>query len=143
MYKPPKMEHNKMTKWNWMPQYPEKIKIGDFVDIGAFSLLCGKNGIEIQDSVEIGSHSAIYSANTIKGVFGKVTLKQGCSLGSHCTVMPGVTIGEYAMVGAYSFVKCSIPSGELWCGIPAKFVRKLDVEWDYYKDTRWKDDLHK
>lgn len=33
--------------------------------------------------------------------------------------MPGVTIGENAVVGAFSFVKDDVPAGETWAGVPA------------------------
>ena len=39
--------------------------------------------------------------------------------------MPGVTIGQNSVIGAYSFVTKNIPDNELWYGIPAKFVKKI------------------
>jgi acetyltransferase-like isoleucine patch superfamily enzyme len=53
-----------------------------------------------------------------------VILKKGCRVGSHSVVMPGVTIGENAVIGAFSFVTQSVPSGETWVGVPARPVRK-------------------
>ena len=39
--------------------------------------------------------------------------------------MPGVTIGENSVIGAYSFVTSNVPANELWVGIPAKHKSKL------------------
>ena len=50
---------------------------------------------------------------------------KGASIGANSTICPGVTIGEGAMVGAGSVVTKDIPSGELWVGNPAKFIRKI------------------
>jgi acetyltransferase-like isoleucine patch superfamily enzyme len=43
-------------------------------------------------------------------------------------VMPGVTIGENAVVGAFSFVNADIPDGAVSYGIPAKAVGKAAPE---------------
>jgi len=40
--------------------------------------------------------------------------------------MPNVTIGENALVAAYSFVTKNIPNNEIWAGIPAKKKKKLN-----------------
>ena len=74
----------------------------------------------IEDEVQIGSHCSIYSVSTIDGKTGPVVLKKGCHVGSHTTVMPGVTIGENAVVGAHSFVTRDVPPGAIAVGVPAK-----------------------
>ena len=40
---------------------------------------------------------------------GKVTIKKNARIGSHSLIMPGVTIGENATVGAFSFVNKDVP----------------------------------
>ena len=45
-------------------------------------------------------------------------------MGSHSVVMPGVTIGENAMVGAFSFVNADIPDGAIAYGVPAKVAKR-------------------
>jgi serine acetyltransferase len=39
--------------------------------------------------------------------------------------MPKVTVGQYALIGAYSLVKTSVPEGEIWFGTPARFVSSV------------------
>ena len=87
-WKPPKMKHGKLTKWNWLPYYPKNIKIGKYVDIGAFCLLQGKYGIEIGDNVQIGSHTSIYSDDTERGIHCPIIITEGVLIGSHVTILP-------------------------------------------------------
>jgi acetyltransferase-like isoleucine patch superfamily enzyme len=49
-----------------------------------------------------------------------VTLKKNGKVGSHSVVMPGVTIGETSVVGAFSFVTDDIPPDSVAVGIPPK-----------------------
>lgn len=42
------------------------------------------------------------------------------SIGSNCTILGGVTIGDFAVIGAGSVVTKNIPAGEVWAGNPAK-----------------------
>ena len=72
------------------------------------------------DYVQIGSHCSICSISTIDDKNGLVTLRRNARIGSHCTIMPGVTIGEHAVVGAHSFVNRDVPDGAVVFGVPAK-----------------------
>lgn len=124
-WKKPVIKHSTMTKYNYIVQYPENLKLGKNFDIGTFSYINCRYGVEIGNFVQIGSHCSIYSHSTIDEKQGPVILKENCRIGTHSTVMPNVTIGENSIVGAYSFVTQNIPPNELWVGIPAKFKKKL------------------
>jgi len=52
-----------------------------------------------------------------------VTLRQNCKVGSHSVVMPGVTIGENSIVGAFSFVTQDVPPDSVALGIPARVIK--------------------
>lgn len=121
---PPAIENGKLTKWNWMVQHPENLVLGKKTDIGAFTYINAQYGVEIQDHVEIGSHCSVYSVSTIDHKQGKVIIKKNAKVGSHSVVMPGVTIGENAVVGAFSFVNKNIPDDTVAFGVPAKPVKK-------------------
>lgn len=96
--------------------------MGYKTDIGAFSYINAKYGVTIEDFVQMGSHCSIYSVSTIDEKSGPVTLKKGCRIGSHSVVMPGVTIGENAVVGAFSFVNKDIPDNRMAFGVPVRIV---------------------
>lgn len=55
----------------------------------------------------------------------KIHLKKGCLIGQRTMVMPGVTIGEGAVVGAYSLVTKDIPAWTIAIGRPAKVIKKI------------------
>ena len=116
----PIIEEGKLTKYNWMVQHKDKLQLSKNTDIGAFTYINAKNGVMIEEGVQIGSHCSIYSASTIDGKQGKVILKENSCLGSHCVIMPGITIGENSIVGAFSFVNKSIPDNSIAFGVPAK-----------------------
>lgn len=54
--------------------------------------------------------------------FGKVVIKDWAYIGAHAQIMPGVTIGEGAMVAAGSIVTKSVPNGMVVAGNPAKVI---------------------
>lgn len=124
-WKKPVIKHGKLTKFNYIVQYPENLTLGKNFDIGEFTYINSIYGVEIQDSVQIGSHCSVYSNSTIDKKQGKVVLERNCKVGSHSTIMPNVKIGENSVVAAYSFVTKNIPKNELWAGIPAKKLKKL------------------
>jgi len=108
-----------------MAQGMKNLKLGKNVDIGAFCYLNAREGIVIEDDVQIGSGAKIYSVSTIDGKSGKVVLKKNCKIGANSVIMPGVTIGENSVVGALSFVNKDIPDNVVAFGAPAKIIKNL------------------
>ena len=125
-WKHPEIIDGKPTIYNWIVQNKDELQLGYKTDIGAFSYINAKYGVSIEDEVQIGSHCSIYSLSTIDDKKGKVILKKNCKIGSHSTIMPGVTIGVNSIIGAHSLVLSNIPDNVVAFGVPAKVVRKLD-----------------
>ena len=125
-WKFPEIEEGKLTRYNWLVQHKDNLEMGFKTDIGAFTYINAKYGVTIEDEVQIGSHCSIYSVSTIDGKKGEVVLKRNCKIGAHSTIMPGVTVGENAVVGAMSFVNCDIPDNCVAVGVPAKIIRYAD-----------------
>jgi acetyltransferase-like isoleucine patch superfamily enzyme len=125
-WKYPDIEDGKPTKYNWVVQNLDGLKLGFKTDIGAFSYINAKKGVTIEDEVQIGSHCSIYSISTIDNAAGEVILKENCKIGSHTTILPGVTIGRNSIIGANSLVNNDIPSNVIAFGVPAKIVRKIE-----------------
>ena len=121
----PEIEEGKPTKYNWVAQHKDALKLGYKTDIGAFTYINAKNGVVIEDLVQVGSHCAIYSVSTIDGKEGEVVLKENCKIGSHSVIMPGITVGKNAVVGAMSFVNCDIPDNCVAVGVPAKVIKDI------------------
>ena len=122
-WKAPEIQHNVPTVYNWVVQYPDGFDLGKFTDIGAFTYINASEGVILDQYVQIGSHCSIYTVSTIDEKKGRVHLKENARIGSHSTIMPGVTVGANAVVGAHSFVNSDIPDNAVAYGVPAKVVR--------------------
>ena len=121
----PEIDDGKPTKFNWVVQYKKNFTLGFRTDIGAFTYINAQHGVTLEDHVQIGSHCSLYSISTIDNKQGSILLKKNCRIGTHSVVMPGVTIGENSIVGAFSFVTRDIPDNVLAYGIPARTIRPL------------------
>lgn len=83
------------------------------------------NNVQITRGVFIHTHgggNAIRHAFPDFDVFGKVIIKDWVYIGSGAQIMPGVTIGEGAMVAAGSIVTKSVPPGVVVAGNPARVL---------------------
>ncbi len=104
------------------------VKIGNNVTIK-----CGVqvwDGIELEDNVMIGSNVTFTNdmyprAKNPDWKLLRTKICKGASVGAGSTLLPGITIGENALIGAGSVVTKDVPAGEIWVGNPAHFVRKV------------------
>jgi len=65
-----------------------------------------------------------------KHEYKKTTVKKGASIGANATIICGVTIGEYALIGAGSVVTKDVPPYALVYGNPARIHGKVNVDGD-------------
>ncbi len=114
------------------------IIIGNYVHIAVgCAVFGGTSGIEFKDYTALSSRSAIYAESddytgeamtnpTIPDEFrkgGKVVLEKYALVGTGCTILPNVTIGEGASVGAMSLINKSLSSWGMYAGIPCRKIR--------------------
>jgi acetyltransferase-like isoleucine patch superfamily enzyme len=83
------------------------------------------DGIILEDNVFIGpnvtfTNDFLPRSKQYPKEFLKTIVKKGASIGANSTIVGGITIGEYAMIGAGSVVTKSVGNQELWYGNPAK-----------------------
>ena len=121
----PACDEKGMTQWNWRVTHVDNFSLGNNTQVGSFTMIDAQEGVDIEDNVLIGFSCVILSYSSIDNRGGKVILRRGCKIGSNSVIMPGVEIGENAVVGANSFVNHNIPANELWFGSPAKFIKSL------------------
>lgn len=105
------------------------VEIGDRVTIKSGVFLW--DGIRVADDVFIGPNATFANdpmprSKVYPEQFLGVRLERGASIGANATVLPGVTIGEYAMVGAGAVVTKDVPPKAVVVGNPARILRFLD-----------------
>ncbi len=89
------------------------------------------DGIKIEDNVFIGP-SVVFSndkhprSKVYPDTFLKTIVKKGACIGANATILPGITIGELAMVGAGSVVTRNVPPKAVVVGNPAKIIKYRD-----------------
>lgn len=111
------------------------IEIGNNVDLAWGVLITTLGGVYIGDRSLIGYRTMILSANhvvpPIPGrVFssghelGKVVIENDVWIGAGCIILPGVTVGEGAVVAAGCIVTKDVPAFSYVAGVPAKVIKK-------------------
>lgn len=102
------------------------VVIGDRVTVK-----CGVqlwDGIELEDDVFVGPNVTFTNDSNPRSQqypekFLRTIVKKGASIGANATILPGITIGKDAMVGAGSVVTSNVPPGAVVIGNPARVVR--------------------
>jgi acetyltransferase-like isoleucine patch superfamily enzyme len=89
------------------------------------------DGVRIEDDVFIGPNATftndIFPRSKVYHETPQVTVvKKGASIGANATILPGITIGEKAMIGAGAVVITDVPDYSLVVGNPAKIIKKLE-----------------
>lgn len=113
--------------------FGKNIIIGKDVFINSGCHFQDQGGIEIGDGVLIG-HSvvlatinhAIAPSEKRKNYYAPIKIGNNVWIGSNATVLPGVTIGEWAVVAAGSVVTKDVAPYTIVGGIPAKVIKKLE-----------------
>lgn len=90
------------------------------------------DGIVLEDDVFIGPCVAFTNdkfprSKQYPELFPKIQVQKGASIGANATILPGVTIGENAMVGAGSVVTKDVPAMAVVMGNPAKIIRYIEA----------------
>ena len=87
------------------------------------------DGIELEDEVFVGANVSFTNdkfphSHNKEWTLLKTKVCKGATIGAGSTILPGLTIGEDAMIGAGSVVTKDVPAGELWVGNPARRISK-------------------
>lgn len=139
-----------MNSWILSPFLPRKIRpwvlrkvgchvgkgcfIGDSVKIddGHSDMITLEDGVSIAGGTRLLCHQRDFKDyfvgsdyNALGYTIKPIVLKKGCLIGMESFVLPGVTVGEGAIVGAGSLVTKDIPAWTVATGRPAKVVREI------------------
>jgi UDP-2-acetamido-3-amino-2,3-dideoxy-glucuronate N-acetyltransferase len=88
------------------------------------------DGLVVEDNVFIGPNATFTNdrfprSKVYPEEFPKTVLRKGCSIGANATILPGISIGEDAMVAAGAVVTRDVPPRTLVAGVPARVIREL------------------
>lgn len=126
------------TKIGAFVEIQKNAKVGRRCKISSHSFIC--EGVIIEDNVFIG-HGVMFTndsyprATTSDGGLQteadwkveRTLVKQGASIGTGATILPNISIGENAIVGAGSVITRDVPANAVVAGNPAKILRYLEV----------------
>ena len=110
----------------------QNVFIGNKVTIGDNCKI--QNNVSVYDNVHLEEgvfcgpsmvFTNVYNPRSLierKDEYRDTLVKKGATLGANCTIVCGVTIGEYAFVGAGAVINKSVPAYALMVGVPAKQI---------------------
>jgi len=126
------------TKLGAFVEIQKGVFIGKNCKISSHTFIC--EGVTIHNNVFVGHNVTFINDPFPKAVKegGKLQteddwsvvptiVESDASIGSSATILCGIKIGSGAIIGAGSVVTKNIPSGEIWAGNPARFIRKDNV----------------
>jgi acetyltransferase-like isoleucine patch superfamily enzyme len=124
------------TKIGAFVEIQKNATVGRNCKISSHTFIC--EGVTIEDDVFVGHNVAFINDSYPRATTREGTLqteadwkveptrvKRGASIGSGCTILANVTIGEHAIVGAGSVVTKDVPPHTIVAGNPAKFLRRI------------------
>jgi acetyltransferase-like isoleucine patch superfamily enzyme len=124
------------TKIGAFVEIQKNATIGKRCKISSHTFVC--EGVVIEDNVFIGHNVAFINDSYPRATTGdqlqteadwkveKTLVKRGASIGSGCTILANLTIGENAIVGAGSVVTKDVPANCIVAGNPARVLRHID-----------------
>jgi len=110
----------------------QNVFVGNKVEIGDHCKV--QNNVSVYDNVYLEEgvfcgpsmvFTNVYNPRSLierKDEYKDTYVKKGASLGANCTIVCGITIGEYAFVGAGAVVNKNVPAYALMVGVPAKQI---------------------
>jgi maltose O-acetyltransferase len=114
---------------------PENLRLGDNVSVGPGVKINAGGGVEIGNDVMIGPDVKIWSANHRFDDPGRPVCEQGYEAGpvrigsdvwiaAGSIILPGVAIGDHAVIGAGSVVTSDVPAWSVAAGNPARVIKQ-------------------
>ena len=125
-----------------------KIKLGSYIHIAAYTgIFAGEGGVILEDYTGVSSRCAIYALSddysgeymmnpVVPSKYRNVTQKEVkimkyAIIGTGCTILPGVIVGEGVAVGAMSLINRNLDAWKIYAGIPCKQIRERRRELIY------------
>lgn len=108
-----------------------KIVIGNHCGFSGVSIVADKE-VVIEDHVTVGANAIIGDRDDHSDIYASeprpVHIGKNVWIGMNATIMKGVTIGEYAIIGAGAVVTKDVPAYAIVAGVPAKIIKYRNNE---------------
>ena len=108
------------------------IDLADGAALNSHVQIYGHGTVRIGPATQIGPGTIIttsghdYRATDLALDNAPINIGERVWIGANCTIVPGVTIGDHAVIGAGAVVASDIPSGCVAVGVPAKVIRRFE-----------------
>lgn len=124
---------------------PSRLKIGNNTIVGWRSVLDSRGGLEIGENVNISSEASIWTAqhdpqsSEFGSVVAPVIIKDRAWISHRAIILPGITIGEGAVVAAGAVVTKDVAPYTMVGGIPAKVIgeRNRNLTYDFAQHNNY------
>jgi UDP-2-acetamido-3-amino-2,3-dideoxy-glucuronate N-acetyltransferase len=88
------------------------------------------DGVRLEDDVFVGPNAAFTNdrfprSRQYLDKFPETIIKQGASIGANATILPGITVGRNAMIGAGAVVTHDVPDNSIMVGNPARIIKTV------------------
>lgn len=112
----------------------DRLTIGDHVYLGPRVHLDLAAPVTIEPEAVVGPEAMLLTHGDVGARFlagflerqeGPILLKHGCWVGARAVILPGITVGEAAVVGAGAVVTHDVPDFTMVAGVPAREIKKL------------------
>ena len=125
-----------LVQWPIQVSGHDRIVLGDKVTRASYVHMWGEGGISGGNRVMIASHTAITTLTHDYGsspmnetlIEGSVVIEDDVWIGAHSVIVPGVTIGKGAVIGAGSIVTKNVEAFTIVAGIPARKLKSRNVK---------------
>jgi maltose O-acetyltransferase len=132
------------TAFHWRARFyqPSGISIGNHTIIGYDCFMDGRYGITIGNNVNIAGEVAMFTAQhdadapDFGMVGGPIVIEDNAYIGTRVTILPGVTIGEGAVVATGAVVVKNVNPYTMVGGVPAKYIKDRNRDIDYRLDFK-------
>jgi UDP-2-acetamido-3-amino-2,3-dideoxy-glucuronate N-acetyltransferase len=129
--------------WHWVhvcagARIGKNVSLGQNVFIGNKTIIADKckiqNNVSVYDNVTLEEgvfcgpsmvFTNVYNPRSHierKAEYRNTLVKKGATLGANCTIICGVSIGEYAFIGAATLINSNVPAYALMVGVPARQI---------------------
>ncbi len=126
---PVAIEKDAYVYWDCTVKYPERIQFGHGLRVGTKCVLGGMGGIVFGDHVRISQGAMIETGGLdfskpmpYPHIAKPIQIGNGVWIGANAIILSGVSIGDFAIVGAGAVISKDVPSRAIAVGAPARLI---------------------